>query len=161
MRCTATINWAKSPGETFADSKYSRVHQWKFDGGMQFNASSSPHIVPVPMSDPACIDPEEAFIASIASCHMLFFLSFCAKRKYVVTHYEDHAEGILDKGDDGRMQMVSVTLHPVIKFEDDNVPSNDTITLLHELAHNNCFIASSVKTEIRISHKDTKLTEEA
>jgi organic hydroperoxide reductase OsmC/OhrA len=157
MHYTATINWSKLPTENFTDSKYSRVHQWKFDGGMQFNASSSPHIVPVPLSDPAFIDPEEAFVASIASCHMLFFLSFCAKRKYIVACYEDSAEGILDKADDGRMQMTSVTLHPVVTFEGDQ-PSDDTITLLHDLAHNNCFIANSIKTEIRISHKDIKPT---
>jgi len=160
MKCTATVAWAKLASEPFTDGKYNRVHRWKFDGGMEFNASSSPHIVPVPMSDPSFVDPEEAFIASIASCHMLFFLSFCAKQKYVVTHYEDNAEGLLDKGDDGRMQMISVTLHPVIKFEGDNCPSEDAITLLHELAHNNCFIANSVKTEIKISRKDTKLTAE-
>ena len=155
MKCTATIHWTKSPVENFVDSKYSRVHQWEFDGGMQFNASSSPHIVPVPMSDPGFIDPEEAFVASIASCHMLFFLSFCAKRKYIVSHYEDNAEGILEKAGDGRMQMTTVTLHPVIRFEGDT-PPDDIIILLHELAHNNCFIANSVKTDIKIYHKDTE-----
>ena len=159
MKYTATINWTKSPAENFEDGKYSRVHQWIFDGGMQFNASSSPHIVPVPMSDASFIDPEEAFVASIASCHMLFFLSFCAKRKYIVTHYEDSAEGILDKADDGRMQMTNVTLHPVVKFEGES-PSEDTVLLLHEMAHNNCFIANSVKTKINISHKVSEATQD-
>ena len=149
MKCTATIEWTKPGNEIFTDARYTRVHQWKFDGGMQFNASSSPHVVPVPMSDPSLVDPEEAFIASIASCHMLFFLSFCAKQKFIVTHYEDQAEGLLDNGDDGKKQMLSVSLHPTVTFEGDK-PSGEILIHLHELAHENCFIANSVKTKIEI-----------
>jgi organic hydroperoxide reductase OsmC/OhrA len=150
MRYTATVKWARSADEVFVDGKYSRVHQWKFDGGMQFNASSSPHVVPIPMSDPAFIDPEEAFIASLSSCHMLFFLSFCAKQKYVVIQYEDNAEGILGKGEDGKQQMISVTLHPTVKFEDGKSPSEEILSHLHELSHESCFIANSVKTKIDV-----------
>ncbi len=149
MKCTATINWKKAADELFVDGRYSRVHQWAFDGGMQFNASSSPHIVPVPMSDASFIDPEEAFVASISSCHMLFFLSFCAKQKYIVEFYEDHAEGILEEGGDGKKQMVSVSLHPTIRFNGKE-PSGETLAHLHELSHENCFIANSVKTKIDI-----------
>ena len=152
MKCTATINWRRSVNELFVDGKYSRVHQWGFDGGMQFNASSSPHVVPVPMSDASFIDPEEAFVASIASCHMLFFLSFCAKQKYIVESYEDKAEGILDEGDDGKKQMVSVILSPVIRFNG-NEPCAETLSHLHEFSHENCFIANSVKTKIYIISK--------
>jgi organic hydroperoxide reductase OsmC/OhrA len=158
MKYTATTRWTKSANEVFIDDKYSRVHQWLFDGGMQFNASASQHIVPLPMSDASLIDPEEAFIASISSCHMLFFLSFCAKQKFIVTHYEDRAEGILGAGEDGRKQMLAVTLHPVVKFEGDKLPLKETLVHLHELAHENCFIANSIKTKIYISHEDTKLT---
>ena len=149
MKCNATIEWTKPGNEIFTDGRYTRVHQWRFDGGMQFNASSSPHVVPVPMSDPSLVDPEEAFIASIASCHMLFFLSFCAKQKFIVTHYEDQAEGLLDNGDDGKKQMLSVTLHPTVTFEGDK-PSGEILNHLHELAHENCFIANSVKTKIEV-----------
>lgn len=158
MKHTATVTWKRPANELFVDGKYSRVHQWKFDGGMQFNASASPHVVPVPMSDPSFIDPEEAFIASISSCHMLFFLFYCAKQKYIVSCYEDKAEGILAKGEDGKEQMLNVTLHPIIKFEGDNSPSEEALSQLHELSHESCFIANSVKTKINISHKDAKLT---
>jgi organic hydroperoxide reductase OsmC/OhrA len=150
MKYTTTISWEKSATELFLDGKYSRVHQWLFDGGMQLNASSSPHIVPVPMSDASLIDPEEAFIASLSSCHMLFFLSFCAKQKFVVSKYEDQAEGILGEDENGKKQMLSVTLQPVIQFEGDQTPSSETLHQLHELSHENCFIANSVKTKIEI-----------
>jgi organic hydroperoxide reductase OsmC/OhrA len=151
MKYIATIKWTKSATELFLDAKYSRVHQWLFDGCAQINASSSPQVVPVPMSDASLIDPEEAFIASIASCHMLFFLSFCAKQKFIISRYEDHAEGILGEDEKGKKQMLSVTLQPVIQFEGDHRPSPETIHQLHELAHENCFIANSVKTKIGIS----------
>ncbi|HET6996230.1 MAG TPA: OsmC family protein [Chitinophagaceae bacterium] len=150
MKHTATVSWAKTDSEVFTDGRYNRVHRWKFDGGAEFNASASPHVVPIPFSDPSLVDPEEAFIASIASCHMLFFLSFCARQKYIIKHYEDQAEGILDTGDDGRKQILSVKLHPVIQFEGENLPTEATIRQLHELAHENCFIANSVKTKIEV-----------
>ena len=150
MKYTATTRWTKSVDEIFTDGKYSRVHQWLFDGGMEFNASASPHIVPLPMSDASLIDPEEAFIASISSCHMLFFLSFCAKQKFIVTHYEDNAEGILGEGEDGKQQMISVMLYPVVQFEEGKSPSGETLHHLHELAHESCFIANSIKTKIEV-----------
>jgi organic hydroperoxide reductase OsmC/OhrA len=106
--------------------------------------------VPIPQSDPSLVDPEEAFIASIASCHMLFFLSFCAREKFVIKDYEDRAEGILDSGEDGKKQIISVILHPVVLFEGENLPSKESIRQLHELAHENCFIANSVKTKIEV-----------
>ncbi len=150
MKYSATVSWTKSPAEAFSDGRYSRVHEWSFDGGMQFKASSSPHVVPLPMSDETLIDPEEAFIASISSCHMLFFLFFCAQRKFIVAQYEDHAEGIMGDGEDGKKQMLSVTLHPIVNFEGDNLPSEETMAQLHELSHENCFIANSVKTKIEV-----------
>ena len=152
MKYSATVSWTKSANEIFADGKYSRVHQWKFDGGMEINASASPHVVPLPLSDPQWIDPEEAFIASISSCHMLFFLSFCARQKFIVTRYEDQAEGIMGEGEDGKKQMLSVTLHPIVRFEQDRSPSEEAILHLHHQAHEHCFIANSVKTKIDILH---------
>ena len=150
MKHTATISWARTADEIFIDGKYNRVHRWKFDGGAELDASASPHVVPIPQSDPSLVDPEEAFIASIASCHMLFFLSFCARQKYVIKGYEDRAEGILDSGEDGKKQIIGVKLHPVVQFEGEHVPSEETIRHLHELAHENCFIANSVKTKIEV-----------
>jgi len=160
MKYTATVSWARSANEVFIDGKYSRVHQWLFDGGMRFNASASPSVVPFPMSDASVIDPEEAFIASLSSCHMLFFLSFCARQKYIVARYHDNAEGMLGKGEDGKEQMLSVTLYPKVEFEGDQSPSGEVLAHLHELAHENCFIANSVKTKIKISHQDTKPSEQ-
>jgi organic hydroperoxide reductase OsmC/OhrA len=150
MKYTATISWARTADEVFTDGKYSRVHHWKFDGGAELDASASPHVVPIPQSDPSLVDPEEAFIASIASCHMLFFLSFCAREKFVIKDYEDRAEGILDSGEDGKKQIIRVILHPVVLFEGENLPSKESIRQLHELAHENCFIANSVKTKIEV-----------
>jgi organic hydroperoxide reductase OsmC/OhrA len=150
MKHTATISWTRTADEIFTDGKYSRVHRWKFDGGAELDASASPHVVPIPQSDPSLVDPEEAFIASIASCHMLFFLSFCAREKFVIKDYEDRAEGILDSGEDGKKQIISVILHPVVLFEGENLPSKESIRQLHELAHENCFIANSVKTKIEV-----------
>lgn len=152
MKYTATINWTKQADEVFTDGKYSRVHRWSFDGGMKFNASASPSVVPLPMSDASLIDPEEAFIASISSCHMLFFLSFCARQKHVVIYYEDKAEGTMGDGEDGKKQMLSVTLHPIVKFAEDRSPTEEILSHLHELAHESCFIANSIKTKITVSH---------
>ena len=160
MKYTATVTWAKSKSEDFVDGKYSRVHQWKFDGGMQFNASASPHVVAVPMSDPSFIDPEEAFIASISSCHMLFFLFYCFKQKFVVTNYEDHAEGTMGIGEDGKEQMLMVVLHPVITFEEGHGPSKEILSHLHEMAHDSCYIANSVKTIIQVSPQAATVTNE-
>jgi len=160
MKYTATVSWTRSANDVFIDGKYSRVHQWLFDGGMQLNASASPSVVPLPMSDPSLIDPEEAFIASLSSCHMLFFLSFCARQKYMVAHYQDNAEGILGKGEDGKEQMLSVTLYPKVEFEGDRSPSGELLSQLHERAHESCYIANSVKTKIKISHADTKPPEQ-
>ena len=156
MNYYATIRWTKSTAENFIDGKYSRVHQWAFDGGMQFNASASPHVVPVPMSDPAWIDPEEAFIASLSSCHMLYFLFFCSRQKFIVSHYEDKAEGVLGEGPDGKQQMLSVILHPSTRFEGEHIPSEETLHRLHEQAHESCFIANSVKTKVEVLHQVEK-----
>ncbi|HEY5406085.1 MAG TPA: OsmC family protein [Ginsengibacter sp.] len=153
MKYSAKIVWQKNPSEIFTDGKYSRVHEWQFDGGMKIPASPSPSVVPLPMSDEKLVDPEEAFVASLSSCHMLFFLSIAAKKKFVVEHYEDNAEGIIDRNAEGKLAMLSVTLNPVIIFSENNIPSLSTIDAIHEEAHDNCFIANSVKTIIHINSK--------
>ena len=150
MKYTATVLWRKKPDESFTDNKYSRKHTWLFDGGLELTASSSPHVVPVPMSDEHALDPEESFVASLSACHMLFFLSLAAADNYIVESYEDNAEGIMDKNDKGKMAMTVVSLKPKISFSGVNIPSDEQINTLHELAHEKCYIANSVKTTINI-----------
>jgi organic hydroperoxide reductase OsmC/OhrA len=153
MKYVAKILWQKMDGEIFTDGRYNRVHEWQFDGGMKIPASPSPSVVPLPMSDEKLIDPEEAFVASLSSCHMLFFLSIAAKKKFIIEHYEDNAEGIMGKNEEGKLAMLSVTLHPVINFSGINIPSREIIDAIHEEAHESCFIANSVKTIIRVNTK--------
>jgi len=150
MNYTATISWQKQPAEEFEKGRYSRAHQWIFDGGMKIAASASPTIVPVPMSDPSLIDPEEAFLASLSSCHLLFFLSIAAKKKLIVEKYEDHVQGTMGENEEGKMAMLTVTLNPEISFSGENKPSQETIREIHEFAHESCYIANSVKTKIEI-----------
>ena len=150
MNYTATITWQKQPAEEFEKGRYSRVHQWAFDGGMKIAVSSSPTVVPVPMSDASLIDPEEAFLASLSSCHLLFFLSIAAKKKLIVEKYEDHVQGTMGENEDGKMAMLTAVLTPVIIFSGENRPSAETIRQIHELAHASCYIANSVKTKIEI-----------
>lgn len=145
---TATIEW-NNGGSPFIDNKYSRRHQWIFDGGITVPASSSPHVVPVPMSDAAAVDPEEAFVASLSSCHMLWFLSIAAKRGFVVESYRDEAVGVMSKNSDKKLAMTLVTLHPEVKFSSAAAPTDDVLNELHHAAHESCFIATSVKTEVR------------
>ena len=106
----ATVSWNRKAEESFIDNKFSRGHNWKFDGGVSVPASSSPHIVPLPYSIEANVDPEEAFIASLSSCHMLVFLSIAAKRKYLIDSYADKAIGVMDTDSDGRLSMTKVIL---------------------------------------------------
>jgi organic hydroperoxide reductase OsmC/OhrA len=143
----ATVSWRRE-GARFVDNRYSRAHRWEFDGGAVVPASASPHLVPVPLSDPAGVDPEEAFVASIASCHMLFFLSFAAKRGLVVESYRDEAAGTLGKDGEGRLAMTVVTLRPHVVFSGEP-PAREVVEEIHHAAHEACFIATSVKTEIR------------
>jgi organic hydroperoxide reductase OsmC/OhrA len=147
---THTVNIAWSRGDApFVDNRYSRAHRWRFDGGAEVAGSSSPHVVPVPMSDASAVDPEEAFVASIASCHMLWFLSLAAARKWRVDRYEDDAEGLMEKNADGRMAITRVTLRPAVAFGGERVPDRAELDRLHHQAHERCFIASSVRSEIR------------
>ena len=145
---TAKIFWSRGE-QNFLDRKYSRAHHWEFDGGEIVAASASPHIVPTPMSEPANVDPEEAFVASLSSCHMLFFLDFASRQGLVVDKYSDQAEGQLQNGADGKLMMMSVVLKPRISFYR-HTPSSDVIHELHHKSHEACFIANSVKTQVRV-----------
>ena len=146
--CKAEVLWLRND-QHFLDNRYSRAHVLRFDGGTEIPASSSPHIVPVPMSDAAAVDPEEAFIASISSCHMLWFLSIAAKRKFRIDRYRDAAEGVLQQNADGKMFIATVTLRPEVHFSGQRVPTRIEIDDMHHAAHEECFIANSVRSDVR------------
>jgi organic hydroperoxide reductase OsmC/OhrA len=146
---TANIRWTRSSDEDFSRGQYSRAHQWSFDGGLTVPASPSPHVVPAPWNDPAGVDPEEAFVASLSSCHMLFFVDFARRAGLIPDSYVDEAEGVLDKLADGRIAMTRVTLRPRVTWSGD-APDAGAIAELHHKAHEACFIANSVTTEVTI-----------
>jgi len=145
----ATISW-KRGDQVFTDGKYTRAHVWRFDGGVEVPAASSPHVVKPPLSPLDAVDPEEAFVASLSSCHMLFFLDFARRAGFRIDAYEDEAEGVLAKDGDGRMAMTIVTLHPKVAFSGEKVPTSAELDELHHKSHEACFIANSVKSEVRI-----------
>lgn len=147
MQFEATVSWARG-AQPFSDHRYSRAHEWAFDGGLRVPASSSPLSVPLPMSDAAALDPEEALVAAASSCHMLFFLGLAAARGFVVDHYRDHAVGILDKDADGKKAMTRIALRPDIGFSGARQPDAGELAALHHAAHAQCYIANSIKTEI-------------
>jgi organic hydroperoxide reductase OsmC/OhrA len=146
---TARTTWQRADAEAFTDQRYSRRHRLAFDGGAELVASSSPHVVPLPWSDPAGIDPEEMFVASLSSCHMLWFLSIAARRGWVVDRYEDEAEGTMAKNAAGRVAMTEVVLRPAVRFGGTKQPDAAALNALHHEAHEQCFIANSVTTEVR------------
>ncbi|MDO8371592.1 MAG: OsmC family protein [Polaromonas sp.] len=145
---TAEVLWLRNEGD-FAGNRYSRRHLLRFDGGLEVPGSSSPHVVPLPMSDASALDPEEAFVSSLSSCHMLWFLSIAAKRKFCVDRYFDAAEGVMEKNADGKMAMTVVTLRPDVEFSGERQPTRAELDSLHHEAHDACFIANSVKTDVR------------
>ncbi|MCG8441232.1 MAG: OsmC family protein [Caulobacterales bacterium] len=145
---TATISWSLKDGDDFSKGRFSRAHQWSFDGGHVTPGSPAPDVAPPPMSDPAGVDPEEAFVASLSSCHMLFFLYFAQRRGFVVQSYRDAAEGQLGKRADGRTAMARVALRPDIAFGGERAPNAAELADLHEKAHEACYIANSVTTEV-------------
>jgi organic hydroperoxide reductase OsmC/OhrA len=144
----AVVEWSRD-GAAFTDNRYSRGHRWIFDGGLEVPASSSPHFVPLPLSVEAAVDPEEAFVASLSSCHMLWFLSLAAKRRFVVESYRDEAVGVMGKDESGKLAMTLVTLYPEVQFGGDLRPTADEVATLHHKAHEQCFIARSVKSDVR------------
>ena len=144
---TVTIRWQRGD-QPFTDNRYSRAHSWVFDGGVEVPASSSPHVIPLPYSRPDAVDPEEAFVASLSSCHMLWFLSIAAKRRFCVDDYVDDATGVLGKNSLGKLAMTRVTLRPKVAFAADRMPAMSEIVSMHHEAHAACFIANSVTTEV-------------
>ena len=144
---SARVIWERGE-ENFLDNRYSRGHRWEFDGGLSIPASSSPHVVPVPLSVEANVDPEEAFIASLSSCHMLFFLSLAAQYGFLVDSYDDLAVGVMGKDAAGRSAMLRVVLRPAIVFGGARKPTASQLEALHHQAHECCFIANSVKTDV-------------
>ncbi len=139
----ATIEWERS-ADGFDYKVYNRDHDWTFDAGVTIRASASPAY----LGSETCVDPEEAFVASLSSCHMLTFLAIASRKGLMVDRYRDEAVGILAKDSTGRLALTRVTLRPQIRFSGDVVPDPGEIRLLHEQAHHGCFIANSVKTEI-------------
>jgi organic hydroperoxide reductase OsmC/OhrA len=144
---TASISWFNADPAAFREGHYSRAHQWRFDGGAVVPASASPDVVRAPWSDPAGVDPEEAFLASVASCHMLWFLDLAKHAGHAVTGYDDTAEAALVRRDDGKIAIEKVTLHPRITFADPQ-PTPEQIAALHHSAHDKCFIANSIRAEV-------------
>lgn len=145
----ATVRWNRGDAR-FTDNRYSRVHEWEFDGGATVTASASPHVVPAPLSSAQAVDPEEAFVVSLSSCHMLFFLSIAAKRGFVVDSYEDRAVGRMAKNEAGKLVFDKVTLRPRIEFSGSPAPDERTIATMHHQAHEECFIANSVRTTVTV-----------
>jgi organic hydroperoxide reductase OsmC/OhrA len=146
---TAQLLWERGD-QDFAGNRYSRRHSIRFDGGQQIVGSSAPAVVPLPWSDPAGIDPEEALVASLSSCHMLWFLALAAKRGFVVDRYADSPTGLLERNAERRFAMTVVTLRPAVTFSGAKQPTREELDQLHHKAHEECYIANSVKTEIRV-----------
>jgi len=145
----ATVAWRRPDGAKFTDNRYSRAHEWRFDGGTVVPASSAPGVVPLPLSRADAVDPEEAFVAALSSCHMLFFLFLAAKAGFVIDVYEDEAIGEMGKNARGAMAMLKVRLRPAIRWSG-AVPAQEQLDQFHHQAHEACYIANSVTTEIVI-----------
>ena len=143
----ASVKWSRG-GAAFTDQRYSRGHAWSFDGGITVPASSSPLSVRLPYSVAEAVDPEEALVAAVASCHLLTFLYVAAKQGYVVDSYADDAAGEMTRNERGKMWVSKVTLNPAIAFTGEKRPSQEQFDELHHLAHEECFIANSVKSEV-------------
>jgi organic hydroperoxide reductase OsmC/OhrA len=150
----AQISWKRN-GAKFSDNRYSRGHEWKFDGGVSVPASSSPSVVPLPLSVAEAVDPEEALVAAASSCHMLSFLYLAAKKGFVVESYVDDAFGTMEKNSGGRLSMTRIILRPKIAFSPERAPSAEELESLHHAAHEECFIANSIKSEVTVEAHQT------
>jgi|SRR5580765_3536768 len=146
----ATITWSRRDDD-FLKGKYSREHTWAFDGGLKLPASPSPAVVPAPYSNPADIDPEEAFVASVSSCHMLTFLHLASKEGFQVDSYQDESIGLMTKNEEGVPWISSIILNPKIAWSGSKLPSLEEQHRLHHLAHQQCFIANSIKTQVEVT----------
>jgi len=144
-----TVEWSRGSA-AFTDLQYSRAHTWRFDGGAVVPGSSSPHSVRPPFSDPAAVDPEEALVASVSSCHMLWFLSLAAAEGYVVDSYQDAAEAQMGPIGFGRKGITDIVLHPQVVFSGERQPDARAFDALHHVAHERCYIANSLRTAVRV-----------
>lgn len=147
IEITAEIAWVLEEGVKFTDGRYSRAHLWRFDGGVEVPASASPHVVPLPFSKVENVDPEEAYVAALSSCHMLTYLDIARRRGFVIESYRDQAMGIMERNEAGKMVVSRVTLNPVVTYAG-TMPDRVTEEALHHKAHEECFIANSVRTEV-------------
>jgi len=147
---TVTVSWARGE-DPFLAQRYSREHRWRFDGGVEVPASASPHVVRAPWSQVAAVDPEEALVASLSSCHMLFFLSLASKAGFVVDRYEDAAIGVMGKNAAGKEAMTSVTLRPLVVWSGEKRPGADDLAKLHHESHERCYIANSVNFPVEVA----------
>ena len=145
----ATVRWEQSGGP-FAKRQYSRAHSWSFDGGVTVPAAASPSAVPAQITDASAVDPEEAYVAAIASCHLLSFLPLAALAGFEVLRYEDEAVGRMSKNEAGKYWVSEVDLHPRITWAEGKAPDAEREAELHHRAHDDCYIANSVRTEIRV-----------
>ena len=143
------VEWSRGDAP-FTCGQYSRAHEWRFDGGAVVRGSSSPHSVRVPWSDPQAVDPEEALVAATASCHMLWFLSLAAEQGYVVDGYTDAAEAQLGPIGFGRQGILAIVLRPQVTFSRGREPDDAAVHQLHEVAHERCYIANSLRSEVRV-----------
>ena len=146
---SATVAWERD-GATFTDNRYSRGHRWEFDGGVRVPASASPHSVPLPLSVVEAVDPEEAFVAAVASCHMLWFLSIAAERGHLVESYRDEAWAAVGRGPQGGAAITVVHLRPRVRFAPGGDPGAAALAELHHAAHARCLIANSIRGEVHI-----------
>lgn len=149
-RYEARIAWQRE-GAEFTHHRYSRGHAWTFDGGVTVPASSSPQSVAAPYSVAAAVDPEEALVAATSSCHMLWFLAFAAKQGFVVDRYVDDAFGVMERNAEGKQAITRITLRPDIAFSGDTLPTAEQVQTLHHRAHEECYIANSIKAEVIVA----------
>lgn len=143
----ARIDWQRG-ADDFLHRRYRRAHTWQFDGGACVAASASPQVVPMPWSDAAAVDPEEAYVAALASCHMLWFLDLASQAGWCVNRYSDAAQGTVTRDAQGRLSVGHVQLRPVCTFDPAHAPDAAQLAQLHQRAHAACFLANSVKTQI-------------
>jgi organic hydroperoxide reductase OsmC/OhrA len=148
---SADIIWHRGATEAFVDSRYSRAHEWRFDGGVVVPASSAVASVPLPYSKTENVDPEEALVAAASSCHMLSFLYVAARARFVVDAYEDHALGTLTSGEHGRKSITRIVLNPKIRFSGARSPDAAAVARMHHEAHEQCYIANSLRSEIVVA----------
>jgi len=145
----ANVAW-KRRSEDFRFDSYSRDHLWRLGSGTTILASATPEF----RGNPALVNPEEAFVAAVSSCHMLTFLSIAARKGLVVDSYEDHAVGYLDKNEQGRIAITRITLQPRVAFGGERIPDPEELARLHEQAHAGCFVANSIRATVEIEPID-------